>query len=365
MKIKISKKTLTTKLERVMKAHDPASHLKALQGILITAMENQITMIVSNGNLSIKEVFEIGPEVQIEEPGRMLVEGKLFFDVVKKQSGEIVISKERETATIRSLDSNVVLNLFDANDFPTISFDNFGEEFIVSSDIIKEIISEVSFAAADKDKRIILNGVNLKAEEGKLIASATNSFRLAKKETSIDSQIHFDISILSKNLKQFIPAGVTGDLKIWVTDAKIVTQSEGTTVVSKLIDGTYPNVSGLIPADFEHKVKISAKELTALIDKSTVMLSETNPVVRMSIDNETLKLESKRDQIGNLEARSTNFTLEGSELEIAFNVFFLKEAISKFDGDINLNFNGAQKPFIITSESNKGLIQLILPHRSY
>ena len=365
MKIKINKKSILKSLERLLKAHDSSSHLSALQGILITVVENQLTIVASNGNLSIKEVLTAGPELEITEPGRILIQGKLFSDVIKKQGDDITITKERESAIIKSLDSKVVINLLDANDFPMISFDNFGEEFIIPVDSLKSIISDVSFAAADKDKRIILNGVNLVAENNKLVAAATNSFRLAHKEMPIDSSITFNMSILSKNLKQFLPSNAKGDIKIWVTDAKIVTQFENTTVVSKLIDGVYPNVSGLIPASFEHSIKIQAKELSSLIDKAMVMSTENNSVVRMTANQDVLKLESKREEVGNLVANSNSFTLEGQDLEIAFNVLFLKEALSKFKGEVTLKFNGGQKPFIITSDSNEKLIQLILPHRSY
>ncbi len=365
MKIKISKKILVSKLETIMKAYDSVSHLSSLQGILITSLENQITIIASNGNLSIKEVLNAGPDVTIEEPGRILINGKLFSDVIKKQEEEITITKERESAIIKSRDSRVVINLLDANEYPTISFDNFGDEFSIDAKVLQNMISDVSFAAADKDKRIILNGVNLVVENNKLTASATNSFRLAQKYIETPSNITFNLSILSKNIKQFIPAGVSGEMKIWVTDSKIVTQSGDTTVVSKLIDGTYPNVGGLIPSEFEHKLIIEAKELTSLIDKVMVMSSETNPVVKMSLSEGSLMFESKKDEIGTTEATSNSFKLEGSGLEIVFNAYFLKEAISKFKGEVVLSFNNPQKAFIITSESNEKLTQLILPHRSF
>ena len=200
MKIKINKKTLSDTLERVLKANDANSHLSALQGVLITAVENQLTFVASNGNLSIKEVIEIGPMLEVLEPGRILIQGKLFSDVIKKQDEVITLIKERESAIIKSLDSKVTINLLDANDFPVISFDNFGDEFIIPVASLKQIISDVSFAASTKDKRIILNGVNLIAENNKLIASATNSFRLAYKVLDIDSSITFNMSILSKNL---------------------------------------------------------------------------------------------------------------------------------------------------------------------
>ncbi|WKX02483.1 DNA polymerase III subunit beta [Candidatus Mycoplasma mahonii] len=365
MKIKINKKTLLNTLETCAKALNPHSALTSLQGIMIVVLENQIIFTTSNSNLSIKEIIEKNDGLEIIEPGKALIPGKLFIDIIKKQDEEITIFKEKESVIIESLDSKVHINLLDVNEYPIISFDNYGEEFIINAEELKKIISEVAFAASDGDKRIILNGVNLSLQNKILTIGATNSFRLACKEIEVESNIEFNISILSKNLRHFIPTNVKNDIKLWVTDAKIVTQFKNTTIVSKLIDGIYPEIKRLIPNNFETEVIVNTKILSNLLDKAMVMTSESNVVVKLTIDEDVLALESKRDQIGDLFAKTNSFSKTGAKIEIAFNGQFLKEAISRFSGEVKIGFNGPQKPFIIKSSSNKLLIQLVLPHRSY
>ena len=366
MNLKIKKKIFDKSLSNIAKALNVSSPLSSLQGLLITANESNIQLIASNGNLSIKEIIEAHQFVEIVKPGKILVPGRLFREIIKKQDEEIELLVTNNQLEVISLNNKTNLNLFNVQDYPTINFESFGKELIVNVENFQSMIKNVAFAAAIDDKRIILNGVNLIAKNKILTMSATNSFRLAQETYQIDSSIDFNISIFSKNLRDFIPATATGEIKIAVNDTKIITTNKNTTIVSNLIDGIYPDVSKLIPQDFIGKLEINKNELDKLIDKATVLAPESLQVVKMIINNGELILKSKRDEIGETVVKYEKFTWQGiDKFVIVFNARFFKEAINKFSGQISLNFNGSQKPIVIKSFSNPNLIQLILPHRSY
>lgn len=365
MKFTITKKLIEKHLENVLRALISNNPFPALTGILITANESNIQMVVSNGNLSIKELIEFDANTKVENVGKILVSGKILKDVIKKQGEVIEFQVEGNSLSITSKGSKVQINLLDITEYPTISFDGEGKELLIDSNSLNEIIKNVSFAAAENDKRIILNGVNLIAKDGKLKASATNSYRLAQSLVDIDSNVEFNITILSKNLKDFYPTNAKGLLKVNVDDNKIITRYESSIIVSKLIDGVYPEVEKLIPTSFEAEMKVDSKHIIDLIERATVISDEMQKVVKLTIDNSTLILEARRKEIGDSSVSSSDFKFTRDNYSIAFNGQFLKEAISKFSGEVTIGFTGAYKPFIIKGESNKNTVQMVLPHRSF
>ena len=365
MKIEISKKIFERHLENVSKALLGNPALPSLNGILITATESNIQLLASNGNLSIKDLIEPTEGVKIIEPGKILAPGSLLRSVVKKQSNQIHISTNETSLEISSEGSTVTLQLLNTNDYPTIDFSSMGKDLVVDGEELERLIGNVSFAAAENDKRAILNGVNLKAKDGFLTASATNSFRLAVERIEVDSNVDFDITILSKNLKNFIPKNVNGPLTINVNDSKIITKHKSATNLSSLIDGVYPQVGKLIPSSFDKVLYIDGKKLSELIDKATVVSQENNKVVRLSINPDTLTVESKRKEIGTSTVQTNDLKWKGEELVIALNSQFLKEAVSKFKGRVAIGFNGPHDPLVIKGKETPTLIQLVLPHRSY
>lgn len=365
MKLKVNKKQFNLILEEVTKVINPNSPLLALQGIYIEAMESKIIFKASDGNISIKRVVEVDSDIEVVTPGNILVPGKLFKEIIKKQSDSIEISKDEKKIIIRSQGSEANLNLLDINEFPVISFDNIGKEFEIEISKFKNLIKNVSYAAAENDNRLILNGVNIKAKDSKLAISATNSFRFATEVTEIDSDIEFNITLLSSSLRILLSSLNSGLLKISINDSKIVSNFDNTTLVSNLIDGIYPELERLIPHEFKTTIKTNTKAINELIDKVLVMSTDKKRVARFTANKEELMLEMRRKEIGELIARTKDYSLEGDDVVIPFDVSFFKEAISKVSGDIEIKFNGAGKPFIIKSTAKRNLVQLVLPHRSY
>ena len=370
MKFKILNKNITKELEEISKIISWNSPVPALQGILITATESSMELLASNGNLSIKKIIEKKHGLEIMEPGVSLLPGKLFVEIIKNQKENIEISIEKNKALIKAEGSESTINLMDHKEYPTIGFETIGKILVIDTEAINSLIKNVSFATAENDKRIILNGVNLRSEKSHLIATATNSFRLAQETVETDSDVDFDITILSKNLKDFIPSNADGPIEINVNDSQIITTHKNTTIVSKLIDGVYPDIQKAIPSSFNHILSINSKELIATLDKAIIISEEgTNKVVRMTINKEKLVIESKKKEIGNTTTSTTDFEWRSKEEKdnyvIALNAQYLKDAVSKFSGTVVVGFNSNQQPLVIKGKSNSHLLQLVLPHRAY
>ena len=365
MNIQISKRILQKNLEGISKVISNSLHLPALTGIVIEATESNIKLLASNGTLSTKVIIPLGDEVKTKEPGKVLVPGKLFIDLIKRQSKTIdIISNENETAII-SDGKNARLNLLNINDYPAIVFENFGSNLTINAKTLKNAISKVAFAAAENDRRVILRGVNLVAKDGKLKLSATNSYRLAQTSIDISEELDFNVTALARSIKNFITSDCDEDVKLNVTDAKIITKIGNTQQLLSLIDGVYPNIDQLILGPSDKILTINSKELLKFLDDAAVMSTDTYKVVQLSINDNKSIIRSKRQEVGSSVITLSNYQWTGGEFEISFNLQFMKEAINKYDGTIQIHLYGQNKPLVVRSTNDKNSVQLVLPHKNY
>lgn len=367
MKINFRRKDIDKQLDVVNKAIDSNNLLVPLKGMLIIANESTIQFIGSDGNLTIKEIIEKSDNLVIEKVGKILVPAKLFSKVIKKFAQDAIISLEidQNTLIIKSEHFNTSINLLNVEEYPIIDFDIVGSEFKIDAEELRSLIKSVSYASADKDLRIILNGVNLKAHNGELYASATNSYRLARRKLKLNSEHEFNITILSKNLRDFIPESIKGEMSINISDRKIMTKFKNTIILSKLIDGIFPDIEKIIPTNYESKLSIKKKTLLDLIDKVTVLNTEENTSIKIRIasGSNELFIESRRDEIGKVVVSTNEIEWTGQDFELSFSSTFLKNAVDNLNDNIVLEFLGKNKLFTVYNEENKEYIQLILPFR--
>lgn len=367
MKITFKRKDIDKQLDIVNKAIDNNNLLVPLKGLLILANESTIHFIGSDGNLTIKEIIEKTSNITIEKVGKILVPAKLFARVIKKYSLDslITIEIEQNSLLIKSDHFNTSINLLNVEEYPVIDFDVIGSEFRIDSEELRSLIKSVSYASAERDLRIILNGVNIKIIDGYLYVSATNSYRLARKRIKIDSNQEFNITILSKNLRDFIPESIKGEMIINISDRKIMTKYKNTIILSKLIDGIFPDIEKIIPTSYESKLLINKKILLDLIDKVTVLNTEDNTSIKIRISKEQneLFIESRREEIGKAIASTKEMQWSGEDFELSFSSTFFKNAVDNLKEDIVIEFLGKNKLFTIYNEDNKEYIQLILPFR--
>jgi len=366
MNIRISQKKLLKNLENISKVVSTSLHLPALTGIIIEATESHVKLIASNGTLSTKVVIPLGDNALVIEPGKILVPGKLFIDLIKRQSNMITITSDENETTIVSEGKKASLNLLNINDYPAIVFENFGEDLTINASELKNAISKVAFAAAENDRRVILNGVNLVAKDGKLKLSATNSFRLAQTTLDISNKdLDFNVVALAKSVKNFIPSEYDGEVILNITDSKIVTKIGNTKQSLSLIDGVYPDIGKLIPPLSDQVLTVDSKEFIKYLDDAAVMSTDTYKVVQLYLAKDKAIIRSKRQEVGSSITTLSNCKWNNGEFEISFNLQYMKDAISKYDGVIDIHLYKTGKPIVIRPGSEKNSIQIVLPHKSY
>ncbi|MCV3753640.1 DNA polymerase III subunit beta [Mycoplasma enhydrae] len=365
MELKINKLLLDSAIEKVAKAIDSNPFIPELKGIRIEAEGNKIVLIGSNGAISIRHEIPASLDAEIIVPGVILVDLFLFRNIIKKLENDILLKVKENSLEVLSENDRFTLNLYSAYDYPPIDFSVYGDKVKINWNVLKNVIRNVGVAASTLETNIILCCINISAQNNKLKFVATDKYRYAEEIVEIEDDVNFNISILVKNIKDLLNFEHSGDVVLNVSDQKILFQIDGTIIESKVVDQVYLDVSKIIPKNFEHTLEISKRELNNLLNKASVIISENYNKIRVQIQDQVLTISSTREEMANAEIKSNKFSYSDSELKLALNSRFLKEAIQSFEDEIKLSFTPDKMRIVITSESNPNLFHLITPQRGF
>ncbi|MGL5205107.1 MAG: DNA polymerase III subunit beta [Metamycoplasmataceae bacterium] len=368
MKIIVDAKEIIRILDEVGKCVNNNNIFLPLRGILLEVMDDRVTIIGSDGNLSIIKTIHTNENIlRIEETGKLLIPSMLFANVIRKCQGNIEIFNKGNILFITNGTDKYELNLFDSSEYPIIDFSLQGVKLTINAKRLRNAAKNVLFAASSSDVDIIFNGVNIDYSNNVMRLIATDSYRVAYEEIEMNDSrgISFNVSIFAKNLKEFIPDAINEDVEIYVNDYKINLIYEDTIIQSKLIDAPYKDVSKIFPESFSRALTIDKKELVDAINKAVVISSDTFHRLRFEIDQKEIKVISVKEEIGNSSVIIKTKNFVGDDLIFTVNYKFLKEAIAVFEGEIQLKFNNGIDRFVIIGKSNPNNKQLIAPQRSY
>ncbi|WP_027123028.1 DNA polymerase III subunit beta [Metamycoplasma spumans] len=365
MQLKINKLLLEHAIERVAKAIDSNPFIPSMKGVLISAQDNKITFIGSNGEISIKHEVETSLDAEITVPGIFLVELSLFRNIIKKLDGDVVLDSDDKILKISTENDEYCLNLYPTNEYPDIDFEVYGDTLKIKWNDFKEMIRDVIFAASNNETTLILCCVNIMAHNNKLKLVTTDRHRYAEVINDTESPAEFNISILSKNLRDLMNFEYSSDVILHISEHKILFQIDNTIIQSKVIDQPYQDVSKIVPKEFETELKISKKELNNLLNKASVIITENYNKIRFHILDDTLTISSTRDEIGNAKVKTQKFEYNGQELKLALNGKYLKEAIAVYDDNLVISFTKNNLRIVITSPSKPNVLQLITPQKGF
>ena len=237
---------------------------------------------------------------------------------------------------------------------------------------MKKIIRQTSFSAATTEQRIVLTGVNFELNGSDLFITSTDSFRLSRKNSKLSNTYDKKkINIPSKSIEELNKILEENDdlVKLYLVNNKALFFYNNVSFITRLIEGSYPDVSSLFPKNYLVEIKFYKNELISAIDRAA--LFNTNDALNLVkiqiLPNNKIKLLSTSTEIGNIEEEIYPISVsENLQLQVAFNPKYLVEALKAFDSnEITIKFTGEIKPFIVTSENDLNLTQLILPARIF
>ena len=372
MKFSINRVQLLNALNVVSRAVNSKNPNVTLTGIKLELNDLGLTLTGTDSNIAICTFIPLTSNnetnITLFEPGETILSAKYITDIVRKLDSDLIELDlvENTLMKIRDTNSDFSLNTMSTIDYPTVDFSASGSSFIIPGITLKLIIEQTAFAASDKEARPILTGVNFSCNNNVLSCVATDGYRLAKKIVNVENTSDFNVTIPAKTL---IEIGRLleneKEVEIKVSSNKIVFNLNNIKMSARLINAAYPNTSKLVADSFLYTLDTLSSAMVSAIDRASLVSPEKSNFVKLSVSNENLIISSRSNEIGSVIERINNFSYQGNRLDISFTAKYVIDAIRALGCDeITFLFNGDTKSFVVKSNKDESIIQLIQPVRT-
>ena len=329
MKLITSKQALVECLGIVNKAVSSRSSIQVLSGVLIDAKIDGIQLSATDMEISIKAPLA----GTVEEPGSLVVPARIASEIARSlPSGEVIVEQRAgETQVeIRAGES-----LFDLHSLPAVDFPQLpapvGDAFTVGKAAFLETVDRVAPSASRDETRPVLTGVLIHFNKKDVLMVATDSYRLTVKQTPIESSVggYLQAIVPARTLLELSRiAGALADdvISIVPTENQMLFQVGGVSLISRLIDGQFPNYRQLIPETFDYEVAVDHDELLEAVRRVS-LLAQKNAPLRLRFADNTLTVSAESQDVGKAhEAMPIQYS--GDQLEIGFNPEFLESGVA-------------------------------------
>ncbi len=360
MKFRCDRSALVDKLGVLARGVSTRSALPVLSGILLQAGEGRLDLFSTDMELSIKATLA----TPIERDGEIVVPARLFTDVVRNLPDEDVVIEAGEAAVkVSAGRAAFSLNAWAAADFPQTSTFDMEDAFSVGRDPFVETLNKVGRAASRDETRPILTGVLMTIVGDTLKMVATDSYRLAVKETTLAAPApDLEAIVPSRALQELsrIASG-SGEIAVGVQENQVFFSVDGVWLTTRRIDGQFPNYRQLLPETFEHELTMPRAELLDVVRRAAVMIQRATPLQLRFAEGE-ITVAARTHEVG--ESReSMPVAYTGEPLEIGFNAEFLREGLESVEGDdVHVKLISPLRPAVLTDEGGD-FTYLVMPIR--
>ena len=375
MEFTIKRDYFITQLNDTLKAISPRTTLPILTGIKIDAKDNNVILTGSDSEISIEITIpkQVDGEdiVDITETGSVVLPGRFFVDIIKKLPGKDVklSTNEQFQTLITSGHSEFNLSGLDPEQYPLLPQVSRDDAIQLSVKVLKNIIAQTNFAVSTSETRPVLTGVNWLIQDNELICTATDSHRLAVRKLKLeDESENKNVIIPGKALSELNKImSDNDDIDIFFASNQVLFKVGNVNFISRLLEGHYPDTTRLFPENYEIKLGLDNGEFYHAIDRASLLAREGgNNVIKLSTGNEVVELSSTSPEIGTVKEEVTATDVEGGNLKISFNSKYMMDALKAIDNDeVEVEFFGTMKPFILKPKADDSVTQLILPIRTY
>jgi DNA polymerase-3 subunit beta len=364
MKLVTSKQALVECLGIVNKAVSSRSSIQVLSGVLIDARSDGIVFSATDMEISIKAPLA----GQVDQPGSLVVPARIASEIARSlPTGEVIIEQRAgETQVeIRAGESLFNLHSLPAVDFPQLPAP-VGDGFTVGKAAFLETVDRVAPSASRDETRPVLTGVMIQFGKSEVRMVATDSYRLSVKETPIESSVPSSLQAIvpARTLLELsrIASGLADDnITIVPTENQMMFQVGGVYLISRLIDGQFPNYRQLIPETFDYEVAVDHDELLEAI-RRVGLLAQKNAPLRLRFADNTLTVSAESQDVGKAhEAMPIQYS--GDDLEIGFNPEFLEAGVAAVrDRTVYLRFISPLRPGLVKGPADD-FLYLVMPIR--
>jgi DNA polymerase-3 subunit beta len=362
MKLQVTQENLNKALGSVARVANSRGTLPILANVLIKTSNNRLSLSATNLDIAISHY--IGAKVS--EEGSITVPARLMQDFVSSLPSGVITLELTDTKLHVTTDQyNSVVNGIVADDFPVMPAITNGKSFQVPGATLKKALQQVVFAASSDETRPVLTGVFVQAQDGVLKMAATDSYRLAERKLAKHSE-DFQLLIPASAMQDVLRVLGDGDETVTVThDQQVLFQVNDVEIVSRLLEGKYPNYATLIPNKFSTEAILKRADLVNVTKVSSLFARESagSVTVEVSEERQQLSIRSVASQLGENTATATaKVTGSGS---ITVNSRYMLDALGVMNGDqVSFGFNGKLEASLLREVGKDEYAHIVMPLKS-
>tara|TARA_B100000003_G_scaffold141599_1_gene127156 strand:- start:32 stop:1144 length:1113 start_codon:yes stop_codon:yes gene_type:complete len=367
MKFSINQQDLQQALNYCQGVIEKRSTLPILSNILLNAQNSKLTITATD--LDLIFIHELD-NIEILEEGKTTTTSSIMYDIVRKFASGKKINlnlNDKYKLHLESDKSNFNLNCIDASEFP-LTDENFSQnEFLLKSKQLLKLLNKCKFSISNDETRHYLSGIYLHQTEVEdknyLTAVATDSHRMSISKIRLDKKIDFEPVILpKKTIFQLCTLldSYDGDVKISNIKSKIKFELNNSILISKLIDGKFPNYIQVIPKNNQKKLEVELKSFLNSVDRVASVSLDKKDGVKFNLNKDKLDLSVNNTSSG--DGKETLAVKFDHDLEISFNSRYLIDVASQLDGQkIELFLNDTGSPALIKDPGDFDSIFVVMP----
>lgn len=363
MKISVSQENLKRALGLSERATSRTATLPILNNVLFRTENGRLK--VSATNLEIGVHCVIGAKVDRE--GSVAVPAKTISDFVSSSpSGTLTLVVQNNKLSLKSDSYETTVLGFDTKEYPIIPKISGGLIGKIQPQVLKETFSSVVDAAAVSENRPELSGIYIEFGEDRITVAATDSFRLAERSAKMTGERFETVIVPRLTVLEVIRMcdQVSGDIAVHIGDNQISFSGDDVEVVSRLVDGKYPDYRKIIPEKSVSRSLVSRHDLEHAVRLASVFSSNISDIL-LSCKDTSVRITARNSSKGDATVK-TQTTLKGEPFEVSLNHHYLSDGLRAVPGDdIVLEYTGPGSPFVLRmAEDPKDTLYLVMPLRN-
>ncbi len=363
MNIIINSEEFVNHLNKIVGVVDRKQTMPILGHILISGKSGEITLTATDLEVQISSTFKanISDDFVFTLPGRKL------FDILRSLGDtEVELSSDKETVILKTSRSKFSLQQMPSNEFPLFEETSSDQAFSIKQEELASIFNKTQFAMAQQDVRFYLNGLLIEIQPESINVVGTDGHRLAKTTAPLEKKkINEQSCIVPRKAIQELTRSLaeSTDCKVSLEDNQASFRFSHVTLITKLIDGTFPDYNRVIPQKTSTNIMLDTKLLKPALQRVSILANEKFKGVRIDINNNKITISSENPEqeqaIEDLDIDETDI-----ELSIGFNVSYLIDAVNACSGElVTLGVNDDNSSALITDPSDPNTKYVVMPMR--
>jgi DNA polymerase III subunit beta len=367
----VSRADFIKSLGHVQSVVEKRGTIPILANVKIEAHDGAIEFSATDMELAVVDKIA----ANVVQSGAFTVPAHMLYDIARKlpEDGDVQLTEDPASnkVQVRSGKSRFSLSTLPVDDFPTLSEGDLPHSFVLTRDECKALFEKTRIAMANDETRYYLNGIYIHATEDDgepvLRAVSTDGHRLARMQVSLPSGaanmpgVIVPRKAVGEMLKLLEDA--PNEVKLSLSDYKIRLVCGDVVLVSKLIDGTFPDYSRVIPTGNDASLEVNAAEFAKAVDRVSIISSDKARGVKLSIDATKLGLSSSSTEQNSGE-ESIDATFDGENFDVGFNSRYLLDVLSVVEGKkLKFHLANATAPALLSDPEDLGGLFVVMPMR--